>query len=157
VDEFVSKGLTVVEFLDLLCPGLVEEVVQLLPSVALLHRFFLFLEVGKRTHLQAAQGAWEVAAGYLTEADGELTQVRLGEADERAAGVGNPRRRGGCDTQGAREGGDADVLRRGRHFLLLFCDWDGCLLIHVLVSCCRMGRAHGLRWGLSSLCIWLKK
>jgi hypothetical protein len=98
-----------------------------------------------------------VAAGYLTEADGELTQVRLGEADERAAGVGNPRRRGGCDTQGAREGGDADVLRRGRHFLLLFCDWDGCLLIHVLVSCCRMGRAHGLRWGLSSLCIWLKK
>jgi hypothetical protein len=107
------------------------------------------LEAGKRTHLQAAQEAWEVAAGYLTEVHGDLTQVRLGEANERAAGIGSPRRRGGCDTQGAREGGDADVLRRGRHLLLFPCFVLG-LGIHffqsrLVQSCCRMGRAHGPR------------
>jgi hypothetical protein len=31
----------------------------------------------------AAQEAWEVAARYLTEVDGDLTQLRLGEANER--------------------------------------------------------------------------
>jgi len=48
----------VVEFLDLLGPGLVEEVVQLLPPVAL-----------------------------LAEVEGELAEVRLGEAEQRAARI----------------------------------------------------------------------
>jgi hypothetical protein len=58
---------------------------------------------------------------YLAEVDGELAQVRLREAEQRAAGgLGGLGRRGGgaCpEAERAREGHRSDLLRRG-HFLL---------------------------------------
>jgi hypothetical protein len=81
-----------------------------------------------------------VVEKYLAEVEGELAEVRLGEAEQRAAGIRLRLRLGwrggsgggGARAEGAGERGCADVRRRGGHFLCLLTAVFGALPIYPL-------------------------